>query len=168
MSAGTGVYVMVYDGELNPLQRQITVKNLTTGVQYQFKVSAVNFNGESVKSDALSTYSCIAPSQPKKVVRADGTTTSILLSWSSPSDDGGCPIQGYKLYRDQGDLTSEVTIPVDPSYFENKPFLNSYNVLLTPTDTGKTYRFTIEVFNYEGSKTSNIATYIIATFPDKP
>jgi hypothetical protein len=34
MSAGTGVYVMVYDGELNPLQRQITVRNLTTGTQY--------------------------------------------------------------------------------------------------------------------------------------
>lgn len=39
---------------------------------------------------------------------------------------------------------------------------------LTASDTGKTYRFVIEVFNYEGTKTSNIATYIIATFPDKP
>jgi hypothetical protein len=39
---------------------------------------------------------------------------------------------------------------------------------LTPTDTGKTYRFQIEVFNYEGTKISNIATYIIATIPDKP
>jgi hypothetical protein len=79
MSSGTGVYTMIYDGVLNPLQRQITAKNLTTGTQYQFKVSAVNFNGESVLSDPLSTYSCIPSSQPKKPVRIDGTTTSILL-----------------------------------------------------------------------------------------
>jgi len=62
MSSGTGVYTMVYNGELNPLQRQITVRNLTTGTQYQFKVSAVNFNTESVLSDAVATYACVAPS----------------------------------------------------------------------------------------------------------
>ncbi len=92
MSSGTGVYTMVYNGELNPLQRQITVKNLTTGQQYQFKVSAVNFNGESVLSDALSTFACIAPSQPKKPERKDGTKTSIHLVWTPPADDGGCPV----------------------------------------------------------------------------
>ena len=41
-------------------------------------------------------------------------------------------------------------------------------MVLASSDTGKTYRFQIEVFNYEGTKTSNIATYIIATVPDKP
>ena len=41
-------------------------------------------------------------------------------------------------------------------------------MILTSGDTGKTYRFQIEVFNFEGTKTSNIATYIIATVPDKP
>lgn len=64
MSNGTGVYIKIYDGELNPLQRQFSVKNLTTGMQYQFKVVAVNFNGESAMSDALATYSCVAPLQP--------------------------------------------------------------------------------------------------------
>jgi hypothetical protein len=54
-------------------------------------------------SDALATYSCVAPAQPKKPFRADGTTTTILIKWTSPSDDGGCPILGYKLYRDSGD-----------------------------------------------------------------
>jgi hypothetical protein len=168
LSAGTGVYEMVYDGELNPLQRQITVRNLITGTQYQFKVAAVNFNGESVMSDAVSTYACVAPSQPKKPIRVTGTTTTILLSWTPPADDGGCPIQAYKLWRDSGSPLSDIDVQVDPSNFDNKPFLNSYNVVLASSDTGKTYRFQIEVFNYEGTKTSNIATYIIATVPDKP
>ncbi len=106
---------MIYDGVLNPLQRQITAKNLTTGTQYQFKVSAVNFNGESVLSDALATYACVAPIQPKKPFRVDGTTTSILIQWTSPTDDGGCPILGYKLFRDSGDSASEINIQVDPA-----------------------------------------------------
>jgi hypothetical protein len=119
-------------------------------------------------SDALSTYSCIAPTQPKKPFRADGTKTTILIKWTSPSDDGGCPILGYKLYRDSGDSVSDINIQIEPSYFDGKPFLNSYNLQLTSADTGKMYRFQVLAFNYEGFQISNTGTFIIATIPDKP
>ena len=62
MSNGTGVYFVIYDGKLNPLQRKYQVPGVVTGNQYQFKVSAVNFNGESALSDALTTYACVLPS----------------------------------------------------------------------------------------------------------
>lgn len=62
MSNGTGVYSLIYNGELNSLTRSYTVSGLTTGSQYQFKVSAVNYNGESSLSTALTTYACVTPS----------------------------------------------------------------------------------------------------------
>lgn len=119
-------------------------------------------------SDPLATYACVAPAQPKKPERKDGTKQSILLTWSAPSDDGGCPILGYKLYRDSGSPLSTVTVQVDPADFVGKPFLNQHDVALTLADTGKLYRFIVTVFNNEGEKASNIGTFIIATVPDKP
>ncbi len=62
MSNGTGVYTLIYDGSLNPLQRSYLVQGVVTGNQYQFKVSAVNYNGESALSDPLTVYACVAPS----------------------------------------------------------------------------------------------------------
>lgn len=106
MSRSTGVYTMIYNGDLNPLQRSYLVTNLTTGEQYQFQVSAVNFNGESALSNALVVYSCIAPSQPSLPVRTGGTSTLINLQWTPPTDDGGCPLTGYKLMRNSGGSTS--------------------------------------------------------------
>lgn len=48
MSEGTnGDFKLVYNGTLNALQKYFDTTNLTTGVLYQFKVAALNFNGES-------------------------------------------------------------------------------------------------------------------------
>jgi hypothetical protein len=48
MSAGTDEYSVVYSDAQNSLLREYTASNLTTGVYYQFKVAAINFNGDSV------------------------------------------------------------------------------------------------------------------------
>lgn len=108
---------------MNPLKKSFLVENLTIGEQYQFKVSAVNFNGESTSSDPLIVYSCIAPASPNAPFRIDGTATTITLQWTAPKYDGGCPLQGYKLFRDLGS-GGAISTEVDPLSINNKPYLN--------------------------------------------
>jgi hypothetical protein len=40
----------------------------------------------------------------------------MTVSWSDPSDDGGCPITGFAVYVDDGNLGSfsEVNVANDP------------------------------------------------------
>ena len=47
MSVGTQQYRLIYSNDKNPLLREFNVTNLTSGALYQFKVAAINFNGDS-------------------------------------------------------------------------------------------------------------------------
>jgi hypothetical protein len=82
----------------------------------------------------------VAPSQPNKPTRLGGTSTSIDIGWSAPSDDGGCPISSYRLFRDDGNSGS-INTEVDSTNIENKPYLNRYTVSLPSNDTGLIFRF---------------------------
>ena len=73
-----------------------------SGVLYEFKLSALNFNGESILSDALLVRACAAPSKVTSLQRVSGDETKITLRWLEPEDDGGCPITGYQLFRNSG------------------------------------------------------------------
>lgn len=46
--------------------------------------------------------------------------------------------------------------------------MNSYDVSLTSTDTGNSFRFQLVAINKMGSQTSSTAAFILATVPDKP
>lgn len=35
-------------------------------------------------------------------VRVTSTLTTLTLSWATPGDNGGCPITGYAVFRDNG------------------------------------------------------------------
>ena len=66
---------------------------------------------------------------------------TINIRWKAPSDDGGCPIKGYKLYVDDGN-NGAITTDVDPADVHNKAYLNRRLVTFTnPADTGKVFRF---------------------------
>lgn len=34
--------------------------------------------------------------------RVTSTMTTLTLAWTTPLDDGGCPITGYAVFRDDG------------------------------------------------------------------
>jgi hypothetical protein len=77
-------------------------------------VVAINYNGPSEASDALSVHSCVAPSAPGALTRVTGDATTITLAWTSPEDDGGCPLLNYQLMRDSGaGLNDPIAIEVD-------------------------------------------------------
>ena len=44
---GSGNFQIVYDGENRPQTLEYTVTGLFTGLTYQFKLIALNFNGQS-------------------------------------------------------------------------------------------------------------------------
>lgn len=88
----------------------------------------------------MTTYACIAPSQPSIPIRISGTNISIKLGWSAPSDDGGCPLSSYRILRDAGD-NGAITTEVDATDVNDKSYLNSYDVVLDSNETSKVFRF---------------------------
>ncbi len=101
-NGSAGSYYQIYDGTDRPLIRTRIVSGLTPGEIYRFKVSALVFNGEGPLSAEFPTYSCVKPSSMSGPKRVSSTATSMTLSWEAPSDDGGCPITGYAVYRNNG------------------------------------------------------------------
>ena len=102
-------------------QNEFSVVGLTAGDVYRFKVQAINFNGLSANSSEYEFNACLAPSFMIAPWRIDSTTTSITLGWSEPQDDGGCPLTGFAVFRDDGtgtEPTTEVNLDSDPNVRE--------------------------------------------------
>lgn len=75
------------------------VTGLTTGHEYEFRVSAENIVGPGEPSLPSSYYKAsdpkYKPGAPAYVNVIDSTKTSITVSWGKPLSDGGSTIQGY-------------------------------------------------------------------------
>ena len=54
-----GDFRIAYDGGEQPQIFRFLVLNLTAGLPYRFAVSATNLNGESLKSEYATIYSCL-------------------------------------------------------------------------------------------------------------
>lgn len=83
------------------------------GVNYLYTVEVLNFNGPSEKSDAVYRSACIAPEIFHSLQIQSTSSEKIVLLWQQPADDGGCTIQGYELWRDDGSLGDFVPIDTD-------------------------------------------------------
>lgn len=92
--------------------KQFTMSNLLKGAAYRFKVVAFNLNGQGEMSLPIIHYSCSTPFGLSPPEQVSTSPSGMVLSWSEPSDNGGCPITGFQLYRDDGisgDASIEVT-----------------------------------------------------------
>jgi hypothetical protein len=80
------------------------------------------------------------------------TSVAMLVQWQPPLDDGGCPITGYALFRDDGTTeipSIEVNTPNDP-LVRNIPTLQEVSVTLLSSELGLWYTYQLFVFNSEG------------------
>jgi hypothetical protein len=97
--------------------------------------------------------------------------TSMTLQWSHPSDNGGCAITSYAVFRDDGadgDISVEANADFDTNV-RDRPTLDQLLVTNFPVDSaGLTFRFTVVAYNHVGSTTSNSASYILASVPTAP
>ncbi len=73
-------------------------------------------------SEPLLKYSCILPSRPQIPKRVSGSRTDLTLEWQIPASDGGCPLTGFNLYKDDG-AEGSITTEVSPAEIENRPSL---------------------------------------------
>jgi fibronectin type 3 domain-containing protein len=119
-----------------------TVKGLTNGTTYSFKVTAVNQAGEGPASGPASATPKAGISKPGS---PNGLTASpgdgqVTLSWTAPGSDGGSGISGYEIYRGTSP-GGESSAPVNA----NPVTGTSYTV--TGLANGTTYYFTVAVVN---------------------
>ena len=93
---------------------------------YRVYVTAINFNGEGPASTIVGLMPCSPPSGFGIPSIDYVSSTLVTISWLPPINDGGCGIQGYKIYLDDG-LGGPFT-EYDPTNVENKPFLSTYDI----------------------------------------
>jgi fibronectin type 3 domain-containing protein len=119
-----------------------TVKGLTNGTTYSFKVTAVNQAGEGPASGPASATPKAGISQPGSPngLAASPGDGQVALSWTAPGSDGGTGISGYEIYRGTSP-GGESSAPVNA----NPVTGTSYTV--TGLANGTTYYFTVAAVN---------------------
>ena len=77
--------------------------SLVSGRIYRLKYSATNIHGEGPLSDEVSILLADKPKAPSALTRIEMDSVAagdVRLTWAIPSDQGGDPVLGYKLYLD--------------------------------------------------------------------
>ena len=97
-----GDSTLIYNGRNYPNVLKYTVTGLTTGLEYQFKLAAINFNGLSEESNSLALIVCVAPTNFRAPTLSAVTRISMTLSWNAPLQNGGCSINNYQIFMDDG------------------------------------------------------------------
>lgn len=139
---------------------------------HRFKVTAYNINGEGPASDEMTTYACQAPSQMSAPVRTASTATTLTLQWQHPSDNGGCLITSYAVFRNDGSASS-INIEANgdnDTNVRNRPTLDKLTITNFPvsTSTGLTFSFKVIAYNAVQSTDSDSVSYILASVPKAP
>ena len=134
-----------------------TVRNLTNGQTYTFRVRAVNSAGASAASAAsLSVIPATVPGAPTSL-GVTGGDQEVELIWTAPASNGGDTITGYE-YEQSGSGTWISTGGTDTTY-------TVFNLT-----NGQPYRFRVRALNSVGSGAESAASANVtpATEPDAP
>ena len=87
----------VVHSDLVNLDYQFTALSQAT-LKYRFQVAATNAIGDSEWSTPVRLYVAEKPDAPATLTVASQSTESIKVEWSVPVSDGGCDLEGYRLY----------------------------------------------------------------------
>lgn len=86
----------------------IVTKNIVKGNTYSFRYRAINAVGPGGWSPITEINAATIPMAPPKPTYVSSDDTSITLSFSFSHDNGGSKIIRHRLYRDLGDLSSDI------------------------------------------------------------
>jgi hypothetical protein len=131
-----------------------TITGLTNGIEYRFRVRAVNAIGTSGYSKVTNpvTPSLTAPSSPTIVANATAGDGEATLSWIVPASDGGSAITTYVVTPYIG------YYPLSPITFDASVTTRT----VTGLTNGTQYRFRVQAINAIGtsgySKVTNPVT----------
>jgi hypothetical protein len=128
----------------SPPATTATVGGLTPGTSYTFTVTASNANGSGPASDPSNSVTPSPPTVPSAPtgVAATAASSSALVTWSAPSDDGGDPLTGYTVTPYVG------STPKTPVQVSNP---SATSATLSGLTNGTAYTFTVTATNDIGS-----------------
>jgi hypothetical protein len=93
-------------------------------------------------------------------------STSISIAWNAPTNDGGCPITGYKVYVDDG--AGGPFTEYDAADVENKPFLSTVDIDMSSQTVGLTYLIKVGALNVVNEVQSDTIPVTLASVPIAP
>ncbi|GFS00827.1 titin [Elysia marginata] len=138
-----------------------TVKSLTEGKQYVFRVNAKNEVGASkfVESETITAKNPFdVPDAPDAPVVKDVSKNKAVVTWQPPAKDNGAPVTGYLLERMSGISPRWVAV--------NKEPVPDTELQVTDLVEDNTYQFRVSAVNRAGpSKPSEPSPSIKAKDP---
>ena len=89
---------------------------------------------------------------------------NLVVGWNQPADNGGCPITGYAIFRDDanaGDVTTQVNLEI-----ADNPVLRQVAITdFEENSAGMLYRVMVRAYNREGFTDSPFLTIMNAGHP---
>jgi hypothetical protein len=132
-----------------------TVTGLTNGLNYDFRVSAVNSIGTSTPSSVISATPALStPSVPRNLsAQSTGSSGQVRLSWDSPLTDGGASTTDYLI---------EYKLAAAPSWtIFSDGVSQATTSLVTGLTDNSSYNFRVSAINSVG--TGSAASFVTAT-----
>jgi hypothetical protein len=93
------------------------------------------------------------------------------IGWQAPKFDGGCPITGYAVFRNDGlggTSWTEVNVAMDSNVRDRPDLLNMSVTNFPASSAGNTFNFMVIAFNEMGQLQSDTGSYILASVPAPP
>lgn len=144
---------------------EYTFTDLTISTTYTISVSAINAAGES----PLASISVVAASVPSKMsapTLSSASTSSITVTYSAPSFNGGSAITSYMLRIDSGPLTSYNT-PVSTTLLTNTfSSLSSgvlYKIQVSAVNSIGQGDYSESISVYAAGSPGEVATFTVAS-----
>jgi fibronectin type 3 domain-containing protein len=85
----------------NVTSTQLEDQDVSNGIRYWYRISAVNWLGKGPQL-TISAVPATLPSVPQGLTFTEGDSKIVLL-WKEPVRDGGYPMTGYRIYRQDGE-----------------------------------------------------------------
>ena len=162
-----GGSVLAYDGSSNAVVTSFVDENLSSGINYGYKVEAINRVGTSDLSPETVATTGEKPGKPPAPTYVSSTTSTITLSFDPVVETGGLPLVRYHLFRDNGTL--------DTNFEEINSYLGSDTEFVidqsveTTMVLGRSYRFYITAENtLDQGPASDLTTVALGSLPSEP
>jgi hypothetical protein len=139
--------------ELGPDETECVQVSLVNGMVYLYAVRAYTQVGESEMSQVVEGRPVGAPSTPQALIAVwmDGM---VYVTWSSPVDDGGAPIAGYRLYRDDWNGTDWTDLP-------------ALGMMYSDEDVERNGTYTYRVYSFNDVGSSHVVNITITVPPEE-